>query len=274
MSVDRGNDLESGVASLARRRALSEGSTPRRPIMVMGCTSDAGKSFLVTALCRHFANQGLRVAPFKAQNMSNNAAVTPDGLEIGRAQYVQALAARVTPEARMNPILLKPTADTGSQVVVMGRYDAAATRTPWLERKALLWPVVRDALGSLLGDFELVVIEGAGSPAEVNLRDSEIVNMRVALECDADVYLAVDIDRGGAFAHLFGTFLCLEPRERARIKGFVLNKFRGDPKLLGNAMGWLEERTGVPTVAVCRSCATRCPKKTRCTTTRVLGRAC
>lgn len=219
-------------------------------MMVMGCTSDAGKSFLVTALCRHFANRGVRVAPFKGQNMSNNAAVTPDGLEIGRAQYVQALAARVTPEARMNPILLKPTADTSSQVVVMGRCDATATRTPWLERKARLWPVVRDALNSLLRDFELVVIEGAGSPAEVNLRDTELVNMRVALECDADVYLAVDIDRGGAFAHLLGTFLCLEAPERARIKGFVLNKFRGDPKLLGNAMDWLEERTGVPTVAI------------------------
>lgn len=218
--------------------------------MIMGCTSSAGKSFLVTALCRHFANQGIRVAPFKAQNMSNNAAVTPDGLEIGRAQYVQALAARVTPEARMQPVLLKPQADTQSQVIVLGRYDPVITATPWLARKPLLWDVVRESLRSLLRDFELVVIEGAGSPAEVNLRGSDIVNLRVALEANADVYLVADIDRGGAFAHLLGTFLCLEPHEQALIRGFVLNKFRGDPALLGNGMDWLRERTGVPTVAI------------------------
>ncbi|MDW8352369.1 MAG: cobyric acid synthase [Anaerolineae bacterium] len=221
-----------------------------KPIMIMGCTSGAGKSFLVTALCRHFANQGIRVAPFKAQNMSNNAAVTPDGLEIGRAQYVQALAARVTPEARMQPVLLKPQGDTHSQVVVLGRYDPVITATPWPARKPLLWDTVRESLRSLLRDFELVVIEGAGSPAEINLRSGDIVNMRVALEAGADVYLAADIDRGGAFAHLLGTFLCLEPHEQAVVKGFVLNKFRGDPALLGNAMDWLHQRTGVPTVAI------------------------
>jgi adenosylcobyric acid synthase len=218
--------------------------------MVMGCTSDAGKSLLVAALCRAYANRGLHVAPFKAQNMSNNAAVTPDGAEIGRAQYLQALAARVTPEARHNPILLKPSADTFSQVVVMGRYDPAMTASPWMDRGPRLWPVVRDALNSLIADSDLVVIEGAGSPAEVNLRATDIVNMRVALECGADVYLVADIDRGGAFAHLLGTWMCLEPAERALIRGFVLNKFRGDPALLGNAMDWLEEQTGVPTVAI------------------------
>lgn len=216
----------------------------------MSCTSDAGKSFLVAALCRHFANRGMRVAPFKAQNMSNNAAVTPDGLEIGRAQYLQALAARVTPEARMNPVLLKPSADTYSQVIVLGRYDPAISALPWLERKTHLWPPVRESLHSLLADFDQVVIEGAGSPAEVNLRQSDIVNMRVALECQAAVYLVADIDRGGAFAHLFGTWMCLEREEQALVKGFVLNKFRGDPALLGNAMDWLQERTGVPTVAI------------------------
>ncbi len=224
--------------------------TGQRPVMVMGCTSDAGKSFLVAALCRIHANRGVRVAPFKAQNMSNNAAVTPDGLEIGRAQYLQALAARVAPEARHNPILLKPSADTFSQVVVMGRYDAEMTALPWLGRSELLWPTVREALHSLVADHELVVIEGAGSPAEVNLRASDIVNMRVALEAGADVYLVADIDRGGAFAHLLGTWLCLAPDEQALVRGFVLNKFRGDPALLGNAMDWLEERTGVPTVAI------------------------
>ncbi|HEY5629854.1 MAG TPA: cobyric acid synthase [Candidatus Limnocylindrales bacterium] len=223
--------------------------TRHRPLMVMGCSSDAGKSFLVAALCRIHANRGVRVAPFKAQNMSNNAAVTPDGLEIGRAQYLQALAARVAPEARHNPILLKPSADTFSQVVVMGRYDTAMTALPWLGRSELLWPIVREALRSLIDDHELVVIEGAGSPAEINLRASDIVNMRVALEADADVYLVADIDRGGAFAHLLGTWLCLAPDEQALVRGFVLNKFRGDPALLGNAMSWLEERTGVPTVA-------------------------
>ena len=222
----------------------------RRPIMVIGCSSDAGKSFLATALCRYFSDQGLRVAPFKAQNMSTNAAVTPDGGEIGRAQYVQALAARTPPDARMNPVLLKPKADTHSEVIVMGRYDAAATELPWLERRSRLWPVVQSALGGLIRDFDQVVIEGAGSPAEINLRASDIVNMSVALECRADVYLVADIDRGGAFAHLLGTWQALEPAERALIRGFVLNKFRGDPALLGNAMDWLEERTGIPTVAI------------------------
>ena len=222
----------------------------RRPIMVMGCASDAGKSFLSTGLCRLFADRGLRVAPFKAQNMSTNAAVTPDGLEIGRAQYVQALAARTQPEARMNPVLLKPKADTQSQVIVMGRYDPATTALPWLERGPRLWPVVQSSLHSLIHDFDQVVIEGAGSPAEVNLRATDIVNMSVALESEAEVYLVADIDRGGAFAHLLGTWQLLEPAERSRIHGFVLNKFRGDPDLLGNAMAQLEERTGIPTVAI------------------------
>ena len=223
---------------------------PRRPIMIMGCTSDAGKSFLVTALCRHFANQGLRVAPFKAQNMSNNAAVTPDGLEIGRAQYLQALAARTTPQARMNPVLLKPSADTYSQVIVLGKFDPEISALPWLERKNRLWPVVSNALHSLIQDYDQVVIEGAGSPAEVNLRQSDIVNMSVAIECNAAVYLVADIDRGGSFAHLLGTWMCLEPAEQRLIQGFVLNKFRGDPALLGNAMDWLQARTGIPTVAI------------------------
>ncbi len=232
-----------------------------RPIMIMGCTSDAGKSFMVTALCRHLANHGVRVAPFKAQNMSNNAAVTPDGLEIGRAQYLQALAARIEPQARLNPILLKPSGDTHSQVVVMGRYDPAISALPWLARKAQLWPVVQAALSSLLADYEQLVIEGAGSPAEVNLRASDIVNMRVALECQADVYLVADIDRGGAFAHLLGTWHCLLPEEQALIKGFVLNQFRGDPALLGNAMDWLQERTGIPTTAIVPMLRHRLPEE-------------
>lgn len=221
-----------------------------RPIMIMGCTSDAGKSFLTAGLCRLFANHGIAVAPFKAQNMSNNAAVTPDGGEIGRAQYVQALAARATPQVRMNPVLLKPSADTFSQVIVNGKYDPEITQTAWMERMPKLWPVVSDALHSLVADFEQVIIEGAGSPAEINLRARDIVNMSVALECQADVYLVSDIDRGGSFAHLLGTFMCFSPEEQKLVKGFVLNKFRGDPELLGNAMDWLKTRTGVPTVAI------------------------
>ncbi len=222
----------------------------RTPIMLLGCTSDAGKSFLATALCRHLANRGVRVAPFKAQNMSNNAAVTPDGGEIGRAQHLQALAARVVPDVRMNPILLKPSADTASQVIVLGRHDDRATRMPWMERRPYLWPVVRDALWSLAGEHEQLVIEGAGSPAEVNLRASDMVNMAIALECDADVFLVSDIDRGGSFAHLLGTWMCLTDDERVRVRGFVLNRFRGDPDLLGDAPAWLERQTGVPVVAL------------------------
>lgn len=216
----------------------------------MGCTSDSGKSFICTALCRYFARQGIRVAPFKAQNMSNNAAITRDGLEIGRAQYVQALAALVSPEARMNPVLLKPTSDKHSQVIVMGRYDPKISKLPWLARKEYLWPIICDALHSLLRDYELVVIEGAGSPAEINLRNIDLVNMSIALESNADVYLVADIDRGGAFAHLLGTWMCLDAKERSLIKGFILNKFRGDHALLGNSMQYLEERTSVPTVAI------------------------
>src|SRR5574341_1713691 len=219
-----------------------------KTLMVQGTSSSAGKSLLVAALCRIFMRRGLRVAPFKAQNMSNNAAVTPDGAEIGRAQSLQALAARTTPQARMNPVLLKPSADTESQVIVMGRADPAVSALPWLERQPLLWPIVQEALHSLRRDYERVVIEGGGSPAEINLRASEIVNMRVSRECQADVYLVADIDRGGAFAHLLGTWHCLEPEEQALVKGFILNKFRGDPALLGNAMDWLRERTGMPLV--------------------------
>ncbi len=218
--------------------------------MIMGCTSDAGKSFLVTALCRHFSNRGARVAPFKAQNMSNNAAVTADGLEMGRAQYIQAIAARTTPQARMNPVLLKPSSDTHSQAIILGKYDPQVTAMPWTGRHDTLWRPVQASLKSLLQEYDQVVIEGAGSPAEINLRAGDIVNMAVALECSADVYLVADIDRGGAFAHLLGTWSCLASEEQALIKGFVLNKFRGDQALLGNAMDWLQARTGIPTVAI------------------------
>jgi adenosylcobyric acid synthase len=219
-------------------------------VMIQGCTSDAGKSLLTAALCRSFANRGVRVAPFKAQNMSNNAAVCVDGSEIGRAQYLQAIAARVLPDVRMNPVLLKPVADTASSVILMGRPAPELTTIGWGERRSRTWPVVCDALRSLREEFDLVIAEGAGSPAEVNLRPSDIVNMAVALEADAHVYLVADIDRGGAFAHLLGTMECLSNSERALIQGFVLNKFRGDAALLSPAPEWLRERSGIATIAV------------------------
>jgi adenosylcobyric acid synthase len=218
-------------------------------VMVQGCTSDAGKSLLVAALCRYFSDRGVRVAPFKAQNMSNNAAVCAGG-EIGRAQELQAFAARVEPDPRMNPILLKPGSDTSSHVIVMGRADLVLSRMAWRDRRQFTWPAVTTALHSLREEFDLVIAEGAGSPAEVNLRDADIVNMAVALETNALVYLVVDIDRGGAFAHLLGTMECLNESERALVGGFILNKFRGDAALLHPAPQWVKERTGVAVVGV------------------------
>jgi adenosylcobyric acid synthase len=232
-------------------------------VMIQGCTSDAGKSLLTAALCRSFANRGVWVAPFKSQNMSNNAAVCVDGSEIGRAQYLQALAARVEPDVRMNPILLKPMADTASSVIMMGRPAPALTTIGWGERRAHTWPVVCDALRSLRAEFDLIIVEGAGSPAEVNLRASDIVNMSVALEADAHVYLVADIDRGGAFAHLLGTVECLAAEERALIRGFVLNKFRGDAALLSPAPEWLLERSGIATVGVVPWLSHRVPDEDR-----------
>jgi adenosylcobyric acid synthase len=227
---------------------------PARAIMVLGATSGAGKSWLATALCRSYARAGLKVAPFKAQNMSNNARVVagPDGeaSEIGSAQYFQALAARARPEVRMNPVLLKPETDTASQVVVLGRVRADLARVPWRERSERLWPFARDALRALLDDHDLVVIEGAGSPAEINLHASDYVNMRTAHEARASCLLVADIDRGGAFAHLFGTHQLLPAEERALIRGFVLNKFRGDARLLAPGPEQLRALTGVPTLAV------------------------
>ncbi len=219
-----------------------------RCVMVLGTTSGAGKSWLTTALCRWYARQGLKVAPFKAQNMSNNARVVAGG-EIGSAQYFQALAARAEPEVRMNPLLLKPEHDTHSQVVLMGQVDAELSRLPWRGRSERVWPVVARALDALRAENDVVVIEGAGSPAEINLHASDIVNMRMALHAQARCLLVTDIDRGGAFAHLYGTWALLPGNERALIKGFVLNKFRGDAALLAPAPQMLRDLTGIPTVA-------------------------
>ncbi|WP_227494252.1 cobyric acid synthase [Ramlibacter pallidus] len=225
---------------------------PARCIMVLGTSSGAGKSWLATALCRWYARQGLSVAPFKAQNMSNNARVVSDGLggvgEIGSAQYFQALAAGVEPEVRMNPVLLKPEADTHSQVVVLGQVDAALTAMPWRERGAQLWPIARDALDDLRARHDVVVIEGAGSPAEINLQDCDFVNLRVAEHAQARCLLVTDIDRGGAFAHLYGTWALVPQAQRALLHGFVLNRFRGDAALLAPGPQQLERLTGVPVV--------------------------
>ncbi|MEK6796822.1 MAG: cobyric acid synthase [Spirochaetota bacterium] len=220
-----------------------------KAIMVLGTTSGAGKSFLATAFCRYYANKGYRVAPFKAQNMSNNARIA-DGGEIGSAQYFQALAARAVPEVRMNPILLKPEADTASQVIHLGKVSRELTDMPWHDRSNAVWPSIREALHELTREYDIVVIEGAGSPAEINLSHSDIVNMRVAKEVSANAVLVADIDRGGAFAHLYGTWALLPEDERALIKGFILNRFRGDAALLAPGPAMLEAKTGIPTIGV------------------------
>jgi adenosylcobyric acid synthase len=223
-----------------------------KAVMVLGTTSGAGKSWLTTALCRYYARQGLKVAPFKAQNMSNNARVVAGsggGGEIGSAQYFQSLAAKAEPEVRMNPLLLKPERDTHSQVVLLGQVDEALTRMDWRGRSEQVWPTVARALDELMAENDVVVIEGAGSPAEINLSGSDIVNLRVARHANAACLLVTDIDRGGAFAHLYGTWALMPEVDRALIQGFVLNKFRGDAALLAPAPQMLQEKTGVPTVA-------------------------
>ncbi len=220
-----------------------------KALMIQGCTSSAGKSLLATVLCRHFARLGVRVAPFKGQNMSNHARVG-DGGEMGAAQYFQALAAGVTPDVRMNPVLVKPEGERHSQVVVLGSAQAEVSRLPWRARSAALCASVLGALDSLAREYELLVLEGAGSPAEINLADCDLANVAIARHANARVLLAVDIDRGGAFAHLYGTWRLLEPRDRRRIAGWILNRFRGDPALLVPAPQRLCELTGVPTLGV------------------------
>jgi adenosylcobyric acid synthase len=218
--------------------------------MVCGTTSDAGKSMMVTGLCRLLARRGVAVAPFKGQNMALNSAVTAEGHEIGRAQYLQAQAAGVEPEAAMNPILLKPMGERSSQVVVLGHPIGTMTAVEYHRRKLELLGTVMDALAQLRSRFDVVVCEGAGSPTEINLLSHDIVNLRLADEGGFDAVVVGDIERGGVFASLYGTVALLPEHLRRHVRGFVINRFRGDPSLLDDGMRQLEALSGVPTLGV------------------------
>ncbi|MCY0901417.1 MAG: cobyric acid synthase [Firmicutes bacterium] len=222
-----------------------------RSLMILGTSSGVGKSVLSTGLCRIFAQDGYAVVPFKSQNMSLNSAVTPSGAEIGRAQAVQAEAAGVAPSEHMNPVLLKPTGDMRSQVIVQGKvYGNLAAREYFRSGKARLWEAVQESYRSLRESSDMVVIEGAGSPVELNLKDRDIANLRVAQMADAAVILVADIDRGGVFASVLGTLLLMEPHERERVRGILINRFRGDPALFEDGAKLLEARAGIPVLGV------------------------
>ncbi|MDY7579526.1 cobyric acid synthase [Herbaspirillum sp. RTI4] len=225
-------------------------SFPYPTLMVQGTTSDAGKTTLVAALCRLLARQGVSVVPFKPQNMALNSAVTVDGGEIGRGQALQALAAGVPPHSDMNPILLKPSSDTGAQVIVHGKVRADMHARDYHHYKKEAMVAVLASYHRLQQQYQTIVVEGAGSPAEINLRQHDIANMGFAEAVDCPVILVADIDRGGVFAHIVGTLDCLSESEQARIIGFVINRFRGDIGLLQSGLDWLEQRTGKPVLAV------------------------
>src|SRR5882724_9724407 len=222
-----------------------------RSLMILGTASHVGKSMLTTALCRIFSNMGHRVAPFKAQNMSLNSAATPDGREIGRAQALQAEACRVAPRAEMNPILIKPSSDTSSQVMVLGQVWGQVTAADYhLKRVEDLFPIVLESYHRLAAECDVVIMEGGGSPAEINLKAHDIVNLRMAQAAEAICLLVGDIDRGGVFASLVGTLELLEQEERSLIRGLVINKFRGDMGLLLPGIHMIEERTALPCLGV------------------------
>ena len=219
-------------------------------IMIQGTMSNAGKSLLAAGLCRIFKQDGYRVAPFKSQNMALNSFITKTGAEMGRAQVVQAEAAGIEPDVRMNPILLKPTTDVGSQVIVNGQVQGNMRAMEYYRRKREFIPAVMKAYNSLAQEYDIIVIEGAGSPAEINLKATDIVNMGLAELVDAPVLLVGDIDRGGVFAQLYGTIALLEPQEQQRIKGTIVNKFRGDRAILQPGIDILEKICGVPVAGV------------------------
>ena len=219
-------------------------------IMIQGTMSNAGKSLLCAGLCRILRQDGYRVAPFKSQNMALNSFITKDGGEMGRAQVVQAEAAGIEPDVRMNPILLKPTTDVGSQVIIAGQVQGNMRAMEYYRRKREYIPAILEAYNSLASEYDIIVIEGAGSPAEINLKQEDIVNMGLAKLVDAPVLLVGDIDRGGVFAQLYGTVALLEDEERARIKGTVVNKFRGDRSILEPGIQILEQLCGVPVAGV------------------------
>lgn len=221
-----------------------------KPIMIQGTASNVGKSILVAGLCRIFKQDGFSVAPFKAQNMALNSFVTYEGLEMGRAQVTQAQACKIIPDVRMNPVLLKPNSDTGSQIIVKGKASGNLEAKDYYDRKNILRPIVKEAYESLAQEYDIIVMEGAGSCAEINLRENDIVNMNAAIMADAPVLIAGDIDRGGVFAHFVGTYELMSQEERELIKGFLINKFRGDAALLGPAVKFVNEKTGVPTLGI------------------------
>jgi adenosylcobyric acid synthase len=223
---------------------------PARTLMVQGTGSDVGKSVLVAALCRLFLGRGLRVAPFKAQNMSNNSFVTPDGREIGRAQAVQAAACRLSPRSDFNPVLIKPSAECSAQLIVNGKVAGSLVASDFGRVRRECWGQVQDAFARLVEEFDLIILEGAGSPAEVNLREHDIVNMRMARHAGAPVILVGDIDRGGVLAAVVGTMALLSDEEAELVKGFVINKFRGDAELLTPGLKVVETRTGLPCLGV------------------------
>ena len=219
-------------------------------LAVFGTGSDVGKSVVATALCRMFANRGIRVAPFKAQNMSNNSGVTPEGLEMGRAQIVQAEAARIPPHVDMNPILLKPTSEIGSQIVLSGVAIETSTAAAYHQKKDRLFKAACEALDRLRQEYELIVLEGAGSCAEVNLMSNDIVNFRMAEYAGAPILLVADIHRGGVFAQIIGTLECLQQNQRTQVGGFIINRFRGDIQLFEDGVSWIERKTHKPVFGV------------------------
>ena len=221
-----------------------------KTLMVQGTTSDAGKSTLVAALCRVLYRRGMRVAPFKPQNMALNSAVTIDGGEIGRAQAVQAQACGLAPHTDFNPVLLKPNSDTGCQVIIHGKVVCNLEAVGYHAYKPIAMQAVLESYQRLQSQYDCVIVEGAGSPAEINLRENDIANMGFAEAVDCPVILIADIDRGGVFAHIVGTLALLSESERARVIGFVINRFRGDIALLQPGLDWLEQETGKPVLGV------------------------